>query len=51
MPKKHKKPKSYIEIWQSIRGNWGDIKPITKIIPDKRNKKEKHRKRAESNAE
>lgn len=25
------------------RGSWGDIKPITKIIPDKRRKKPKYK--------
>lgn len=29
---------------RKIRRDWGDIKPVTRIIPDKRNKKPKHRK-------
>lgn len=30
---------------KKFRGSWGDIKPVTKIIPNKKGKKEKHNKR------
>ena len=32
------------EVNRSIRRDWGAISPVTKIIPDKRNKKPKHKK-------
>jgi hypothetical protein len=31
------------EVYRSIRKDWGDINPITKVIPDKRFKKPKHK--------
>lgn len=38
------KIKSYQEILKSTRRTWGDIKPVTKIIPNKKkNKKEKYK--------
>lgn len=46
MSKKQKKVKnrnSY-EVNKSIRKDWGDISPVTKIIPDKRFKKDKYKK-------
>lgn len=43
MSKRGKKVKSNIEIIRSIRGNWGAISPVTKIIPDKRRKPPKHK--------
>jgi len=42
--KKKTKPRNSYEINRSIRRDWGNISPVTKIIPDKRNKKEKHKK-------
>ena len=42
MSKKKKKEKSYLEIYQSIRREW-TVNPVTKIIPDKRRKKPKHK--------
>jgi len=42
--KKKTKPRNSYEINRSIRRDWGNISPVTKIIPDKRKKKEKHRK-------
>ena len=45
--KKKLKPRNSYEVNRSIRRNWGDVNPVTKIIPDKRNKKPKHRKRWE----
>lgn len=45
--KKKLKPRNSYEVNRAIRRNWGDINPVTKVIPDKRNKKPKHRKRWE----
>ena len=42
--KNKNKPRSNYEIYQSIRRDWGDVNPVTKIMPDKRNKKPKHKK-------
>lgn len=36
-----------LETLQSMRGNWGDIKPVTRVIPDKRNAKLKNEKEKE----
>lgn len=36
-----------LETLQSMRGNWGDIKPVTRVIPDKRNAKHKQEKEKE----
>lgn len=45
MSKKSKKtPKTNLEIYQSMRRDWGSVNPVTKVIPDKRNKRPKHRK-------
>lgn len=41
------KPRSNYEIYRSIRKDWEGINPVTKIIPDKRNKKPKHKGRME----
>lgn len=38
-------PRSNYEIYRSIRKDWGALNPITKVIPDKRNKKPKHKER------
>lgn len=46
MSKKVKTPKPR-EQWQVIasqRHDWGNINPVTRVIPDKRNKKPKHKK-------
>ena len=47
MDKKKSKtqPRSNYEVYRSIRKDWGVINPITKVIPDKRNKKPKHKER------
>lgn len=46
--KKNKnKPRSNYEVYRSIRRDWGEINPVTRIIPDKRNKKPKHKGRIE----
>ena len=39
-----KKPRTNYEIMKSIRNDWGTVNPVTKVIPDKRNRKPKHRK-------
>lgn len=46
MSKKKSKtqPRSNYEVYRSIRKDWGVINPVTKIIPDKRNKKPKYKK-------
>lgn len=46
MSKHNNKVKSNVEIIRSIRGDWGAISPVTKIIPDKRRKPPKHKGRA-----
>lgn len=44
MSKKHKvKERTPYEVYASIRRDWGEINPVTKVIPDKRKKKEKHK--------
>ena len=40
-----KKPKTNYEIYKSIRRDWGNVNPVTKIIQDKRFKKPKHKNR------
>lgn len=41
---KKSKVKSSIEIYQSMRKDWGNINPITKVIPNKKkNPKVKHK--------
>lgn len=48
MSKKSKsKPKTYTEIFQSERKDWGAVNPVTKVIPDKRHKKPKYPKKDE----
>lgn len=42
--KKKTQPRNSYEVNRSIRRDWGDINPVTKIIPDKRDKKPKHKK-------
>lgn len=37
-------PRSNYEVYRSIRKDWDVINPVTKVIPDKRNKKPKHKK-------
>jgi len=43
----NKKPKTNIEIIQSMRNDWGDIKPYTRIHESKKYKRLKHKKREE----
>jgi hypothetical protein len=42
--KKKNKVKTNYEVYRSIRRDWGEVNPVTKVIPDKRNKKPKHKK-------
>lgn len=42
---KKQKPRTNVEIYQSLRRDWGDVKPVTRIIPDKRKKKPKYKER------
>lgn len=46
MSKKKNKsqPRTNYEVYRSIRKDWGEISPVTKVILDKRNKKPKHKK-------
>lgn len=41
---KKKKPRANAEIFQGMRRDWGNVNPVTKVIPDKRKKKPKHKK-------
>jgi hypothetical protein len=38
---KQKKVKTCVEIFQSQRKDWGNVNPVTRVIPDKRFKKPK----------
>lgn len=40
--KKDSTPPQY-QIIRKMRGDWGNIKPVTKVIPDKRRKKPKYK--------
>ena len=41
--KKQKKVKTYTEIFQTTRKDWGNVNPVTRVIPDKRFKKPKYK--------
>lgn len=41
------RPRSNYEVYKSIRKDWNGLNPVTKIIPDKRDKKPKHKKKWE----
>lgn len=43
--KKAPKARTNYEVYRSIRKDWGVLNPVTKVIPDKRNKKPKHKER------
>ena len=44
MSKKNKtKPRTNYEVYRSIRKDWGNIKPYTRIEEDKRRKPPKHK--------
>lgn len=40
--KKDSTPPQY-QTLRKMRGDWGNIKPVTKVIPDKRRKKPKYK--------
>lgn len=42
--KKSQKLRTNYEVYRSIRKDWGVLNPVTKVIPDKRDKKPKHKK-------
>lgn len=37
------KIKTYTEIFRSERKSWGNVNPVTRVIPDKRRKQPKHK--------
>lgn len=37
------KVKTYTEIFRAERKSWGQINPVTRVIPDKRRKQPKHK--------
>lgn len=43
--KKKLQPRSFLEVYQSLRGNWNGVNPITKVIKDKTaySRKDKHK--------
>ena len=43
--KKAQKPRTNYEVYRSIRKDWGDVNPVTRVIPDKRRKAPKHKKK------
>ena len=47
MSKKKSKiqPRTNYEVYRSIRKDWGELNPVTRVIPDKGNKKPKHKER------
>lgn len=40
---KQKKVKTCAEIFMGQRKTWGNVNPVTRVIPDKRFKKPKHK--------
>lgn len=42
--KKKDQPRTNLEIYRSMRRDWNGVNPVTKVIPDKRHKKPKHKK-------
>lgn len=43
MKKAKNQAKSWVEVFQSERKSWGNVNPVTKVIPDKRRKPPKHK--------
>ena len=40
-----KKPRTAVEIYQSVRRDWGGVHPVTRVIPNKKkDKRAKHKK-------
>ena len=46
MSKKKNQAKTWVEVFQSERKTWGNVNPVTRVIPDKRRKAPKHKGRA-----
>jgi hypothetical protein len=44
---KQKKVKTNVEIFMGMRKSWGNVNPVTRVIPDKRFKKPKYKGRYE----
>jgi hypothetical protein len=41
---KHTESNPMYEAWRKIRGDWGEVKPVTRVIPNKKkNAKIKHK--------
>lgn len=43
MKKAKNQAKTWVEVFQTERKSWGNVSPVTKVIPDKRFKKPKHK--------
>lgn len=43
MKKTKNSPKTWVEMFQSERKTWGNVNPVTRVIPDKRRKAPKHK--------
>ena len=43
--KKKVSVKTYVEIFKGERKSWGNVNPVTRVIPDKRFKKPKYKRR------
>lgn len=43
MKKAKNQVKTWVEVFQTERKSWGSVNPVTKVIPDKRFKKPKHK--------
>ena len=43
--KKKQKEKSMLEVYESIRRDWGDLNPVTRVMENKKRKKPKHKER------
>lgn len=43
MKKEKRESKTWAEVFQSERKTWGNMNPVTKVIPDKRFKKPKYK--------
>ena len=41
--KQKNKVKTQVEILRGMRGSWGNVNPVTRVIPDKRRKPPKHK--------
>lgn len=41
--KQKNKVKTQVEILRSMRRDWGNVNPVTRVIPDKRRKPPKHK--------